>query len=66
MLTFASRSDRDYFGTEDPAHAAFRASLAGRVAIATVADFDATSFASAEPRGTHARLKSDDAHVRAV
>jgi hypothetical protein len=59
VLTFATRADRDYYVDEDPAHGAFKASLAGRVAAATVADYDAAAFPPPAARAA-------PVHVRAV
>jgi hypothetical protein len=59
VLTFATRADRDYYVDEDPAHGAFKASLAGRVAAATVADYDAAAFPPPAARAV-------PVHVRAV
>ncbi|GJE90439.1 stress responsive A/B barrel domain-containing protein [Phanerochaete sordida] len=64
VLTFRSAAERDYYLDADPAHQAFKASIAEKVADALVFDFESGDFA----RRARARRRrpSDELHVRTV
>ncbi|EKM50331.1 uncharacterized protein PHACADRAFT_264944 [Phanerochaete carnosa HHB-10118-sp] len=64
VLTFRSAHERDYYLDADPAHQAFKASIADKVSDAVVFDFESGDFA----RRARARRRrpSDELHVRTV
>lgn len=64
VLAFRSAAERDYYLDEDPAHQAFKASIAEKVVDAVVLDFESGEFARRAL--TRRRRPSDEIHVRTV
>ena len=64
VLAFRSTAERDYYLDVDPAHQAFKASIAEKVSDVVVFDFESGDFA----RRTVGRRRrpSDELHVRTV
>ncbi|KAI0825574.1 stress responsive A/B barrel domain-containing protein [Irpex lacteus] len=64
VVTFRSKSDRDYYLNSDPAHLAFVASILEKVADSTVFDFESGEF---ERTSRHRRRRpSDELHIRTI
>ena len=64
VVTFRNAEERDYYLDTDPAHRAFKTSVADKVADATIFDFTSGEFA--QRAAMRKRRPSDEVHVRTV
>lgn len=64
MVTFRNAEERDYYLDTDPAHQAFKTSIADKIVDATVFDFTSGEFA--RQAASRKRRASDEVHVRTV